>query len=249
MDSYKPTSVVKKIRQSPPLDFSKTYDASWVKDKVILITGGASGFGAGFVRKWASNGATVIVGDINVKNGLATCRDINKDVGGERVHFVHCDVTDWQSQVDLFKEAVKLSPHGGLDCKLKILNKEREHGLTSTRRRRERRHRRQRPLPRTPKLLHAIPSTTKYEDHGCQHHRRHVHRAPRTILAATQSRLCRLQHHILSHVAARPASTITRQYGIYRPHRRAAAVLRFQTRCARLVQESTSTDGPERYTH
>jgi hypothetical protein len=126
MDSYKPTSVIKKIRQSPPLDFSKPYDASWVKDKVILITGGASGFGAGFVRKWASNGATVIVGDINVKNGMATCRDINKDVGGEKVHFVHCDVTDWQSQVDLFKEAVKLSPHGGLDCRSNSPNTRRD---------------------------------------------------------------------------------------------------------------------------
>ncbi|ORY14927.1 hypothetical protein BCR34DRAFT_598831 [Clohesyomyces aquaticus] len=103
------------IRQSPPIDLSKPYDAAWVKDKTILITGGASGFGAGFVRRWAENGATVIVGDINVAKGDALVRQIQKETGNQRVNFVHCDVTDWQSQVNLFKEAVKLSPHGGID--------------------------------------------------------------------------------------------------------------------------------------
>jgi NAD(P)-dependent dehydrogenase (short-subunit alcohol dehydrogenase family) len=41
---------------------------------------------------------------------------VNQELTGKnKVHFVQCDVTNWQSQVDLFKEAVKLSPHGGLD--------------------------------------------------------------------------------------------------------------------------------------
>jgi NAD(P)-dependent dehydrogenase (short-subunit alcohol dehydrogenase family) len=115
MDTYQPKKA--NILQSPPLDVTAPYDAAWVNGKVILITGGASGFGAGFVRNWAKHGATVIVGDINVQKGDALCRDINKDTAhGNRVHFVHCDVTDWQSQVSLFKEAVKLSPHGGIDC-------------------------------------------------------------------------------------------------------------------------------------
>jgi NAD(P)-dependent dehydrogenase (short-subunit alcohol dehydrogenase family) len=115
-DTYKPESMVTTIRQSPPIDFRTTYEASWVNGKVILITGGASGFGAGFVRHWAKHGATVIVGDINVEKGDALCRAMNKELTGtNKVHFVRCDVTDWQSQVNLFKEAVKLSPHGGLD--------------------------------------------------------------------------------------------------------------------------------------
>lgn len=104
------------ILQSPPIDVKKPYDAAWVKGKVILITGGASGFGAAFVKHWAQYGATVIVGDINVAKGDAVCREINtQTAGSNKVHFVHCDVTDWQSQVNLFKQAVKLSPHGGLD--------------------------------------------------------------------------------------------------------------------------------------
>jgi NAD(P)-dependent dehydrogenase (short-subunit alcohol dehydrogenase family) len=117
MDTYKAESMVAAIKQSPPIDIRIPYDAAWVTGKVVLITGGASGFGAGFVRHWAKHGATVIVGDINVQKGDALCREVNKELAdSNRVHFVHCDVTQWQSQVNLFKEAVKLSPHGGLDC-------------------------------------------------------------------------------------------------------------------------------------
>lgn len=103
------------VRQSPPFDVNRIPDDSWVKDKVIIITGGASGFGAGFLRRWAAAGAVVIVADINVKNGDQLVRDIRKDTGNPSLYFVHCDVTDWQSQVNLFREAVKLSPHGGID--------------------------------------------------------------------------------------------------------------------------------------
>ncbi|KAH7382204.1 bacilysin biosynthesis oxidoreductase bacC [Pyrenochaeta sp. MPI-SDFR-AT-0127] len=114
MDAYKPQGAA--ILQSPPIDITVPYDPAWVKDKVILITGGASGFGAAFVQHWAKHGATVIVGDINVQKGDALCRQVNNHAtGSNKAHFVQCDVTDWQSQVNLFKTAVKLSPHGGLD--------------------------------------------------------------------------------------------------------------------------------------
>jgi NAD(P)-dependent dehydrogenase (short-subunit alcohol dehydrogenase family) len=55
------------------------------------------------------------MGDINTDKGDALARELRKETGKDNVHFVHCDVTDWQSQVNLFKEAVKLSPHGGID--------------------------------------------------------------------------------------------------------------------------------------
>ncbi|MCJ1469886.1 hypothetical protein MMC07_008530 [Pseudocyphellaria aurata] len=103
------------IRQSPPLDFSNIPDDGWVKDKTILITGGASGFGAAFLKRWAIAGANVIIGDINVQAGDQLIRSLKKETANPNLHFVHCDVTDWQSQVNFFKEAVKLSPHGGID--------------------------------------------------------------------------------------------------------------------------------------
>ena len=103
------------VRQSPPLDFSDIPDDRWVKDKTIIITGGASGLGASFLRRWAIAGANVIIGDINVQAGDQLIRSLRKKTGNANLHFIHCDVTDWQSQVNLFREAVKLSPHGGID--------------------------------------------------------------------------------------------------------------------------------------
>jgi len=103
------------IRQSPPVDTSEPYDPNWVAGKTIVITGGASGFGQAFFRKWAQHGANVIIGDINDKKGKALVEEIRASTGNEHHHFIHCDVTNWQSQVDFFHQAVKLSPTGGID--------------------------------------------------------------------------------------------------------------------------------------
>jgi NAD(P)-dependent dehydrogenase (short-subunit alcohol dehydrogenase family) len=113
---YTPHPVLDKVRQSPPVDLSIPYELSWVKDKHILITGGASGFGAEWARVWAGAGATLVLADVNVKLGTEVAARIRQDTGNEGVHFVECDVRDWQAQVRLFKEAVRLSPHGGIDC-------------------------------------------------------------------------------------------------------------------------------------
>ncbi|KAL8723913.1 MAG: hypothetical protein Q9166_008223 [cf. Caloplaca sp. 2 TL-2023] len=108
-------SIEKLVRQSPPFDANHVPDDSWIKDKVVVITGGASGFGAGFLTRWAAAGAVVIAADINIAKGDQLVRDVRRDTGNPNVHFTHCDVTDWQSQVNLFREAAKLSPHGGID--------------------------------------------------------------------------------------------------------------------------------------
>ncbi|RFU33751.1 hypothetical protein B7463_g2628, partial [Scytalidium lignicola] len=104
------------IRQSPPLDVAAPYDEGLVEGKTILITGGASGFGEGFFRKWADNGANVIIGDVNRERGKALVDEVRAKTGNDNHHFIYCDVTNWQSQVDFFHEAIKLSPHGGIDA-------------------------------------------------------------------------------------------------------------------------------------
>ena len=104
------------VRQSPPIDLVAPVDDTWVTNKTILITGGASGFGEGFFRRWAAVGANVIIGDINVKKGDQLIRDVTHQTGNKSLHFFHCDVTDWQSQVQLFKSAVSVSPHAGIDA-------------------------------------------------------------------------------------------------------------------------------------
>lgn len=111
-----PNNIVETVRQSPPIDTTQPYDASWVAGKTIIITGGASGFGAGFAKKWALNGANVFVADVNREKGQALVEEIRKESGSAHHHFIYCDVTNWQSQVDLFRTTIKLSPHGGIDA-------------------------------------------------------------------------------------------------------------------------------------
>ena len=84
--------------------------------KVILITGGASGFGAAFLRSWAPQKAVVIIGDINETAGTALIQQTRVSSGNPNLHFLKLNVTDWKSQLAFFKEATTLSPHGGIDA-------------------------------------------------------------------------------------------------------------------------------------
>ena len=56
-----------------------------IKDKVFIVTGGASGLGEGTARALAAKGGTVVIADMNTERGEA----VAKDIGGA---FVRCDV-------------------------------------------------------------------------------------------------------------------------------------------------------------
>ena len=61
--------------------------------RVVVVTGGASGIGAACARRFAAEGASVVVADIDGERGEAVAREI----GGA---FVNCDVADadaWQA--------------------------------------------------------------------------------------------------------------------------------------------------------
>jgi len=74
--------------------------------KVAVITGGASGIGLATARRFAAEGATVVIGDFNAETGEAAAIE----VGGL---FVRVDVTD-QAQVDnLFDTAA--ATYGSVD--------------------------------------------------------------------------------------------------------------------------------------
>jgi NAD(P)-dependent dehydrogenase (short-subunit alcohol dehydrogenase family) len=107
--------VVDMIKQSPPVDLTIPYDPVWVTGKTIIITGGASGFGAAFARKWAANGANLILCDISAAAGEKLVQDLRRETSNPNHHFIRCDVTHWQSQVDMFKEAIRLSPNKAID--------------------------------------------------------------------------------------------------------------------------------------
>jgi len=62
-------------------------------DRVVLITGGASGIGAAFVRAFAAQGARVAFLDIDQTAGTALTAEV-ADAGGTAPLFVPCDLLD-----------------------------------------------------------------------------------------------------------------------------------------------------------
>ncbi|KAK4155336.1 hypothetical protein C8A00DRAFT_13642 [Chaetomidium leptoderma] len=112
--------VVDMINQSPPVDCSKAYDTSSLAGKTILITGGASGFGAAFARHWARHGAHLIIGDVNDGAGEELVAELRSSSSSEPttqfITYQHCDVTSWTDQLALFKTAAASSPTRTIDA-------------------------------------------------------------------------------------------------------------------------------------
>ncbi|KAK3310933.1 uncharacterized protein B0T15DRAFT_56223 [Chaetomium strumarium] len=114
-----PWSAADMINLSPPVDCSKPYDTSTLADKTILITGGASGFGAAFARHWARYGAHLIIGDVNDRAGeelVAELRCSPFATEDQVITYRHCDVTSWTDQLALFRAAAASSPTGSIDA-------------------------------------------------------------------------------------------------------------------------------------
>ncbi|MCP5271631.1 MAG: SDR family oxidoreductase [Burkholderiaceae bacterium] len=62
-----------------------------LKDKVAIVTGGASGFGAGIVRRFAAEGARVVIADLNLAGAQTLAAEL-----GDATHALRVDVTDAQ---------------------------------------------------------------------------------------------------------------------------------------------------------
>lgn len=75
-----------------------------LKDKTALITGGASGIGAAAAHKFVSEGARVILGDVQEDKGRALAREL-----GDAARFVRLDVTSeasWRAAMDTAQAAI-----------------------------------------------------------------------------------------------------------------------------------------------
>ena len=78
-----------------------------IKDRVFIVTGGASGLGEGTARMLAAHGATVVIADMQVEKGEAIAREI-------KGAFVQCDVSQEANGQAAVAKAVSLGKLVGL---------------------------------------------------------------------------------------------------------------------------------------
>lgn len=83
-----------------------------LKDKVAIVTGAATGIGKACAERFASEGAKVVLSDVDAATGEETAEAIQAN-GGDAI-FVACDVGD-KSQVDALVESA-VAAFGHLDC-------------------------------------------------------------------------------------------------------------------------------------
>jgi 3-oxoacyl-[acyl-carrier protein] reductase len=79
--------------------------------KVAIVTGAGSGFGAEIARRFAAEGAKVVVNDINEEGGNAVAEDIVRANGAASFH--RADVSVGEEMRGLVDAAT--SAYGGLD--------------------------------------------------------------------------------------------------------------------------------------
>jgi 3-oxoacyl-[acyl-carrier protein] reductase len=82
-----------------------------LEGKIAIVTGAGSGFGEGIAKRFAQEGAAVMVNDINTEGGERVCREIRD--GGGRAAFCRADVGVDAEVAHLVARA--LEEFGGLD--------------------------------------------------------------------------------------------------------------------------------------
>jgi NAD(P)-dependent dehydrogenase (short-subunit alcohol dehydrogenase family) len=78
-----------------------------IKNKVFIITGGASGLGAGTARMLVAEGAKVVLADVQDQAGEALAAELGQV-------YTHCDVTQEADGQTAIAAALKLGPLFGL---------------------------------------------------------------------------------------------------------------------------------------
>jgi NAD(P)-dependent dehydrogenase (short-subunit alcohol dehydrogenase family) len=75
------------------------------KDRVVIVTGGGRGIGAATVRRFAEDGAAVVIADLDEEPARELAAEV--EAGGGRALAVGCDVSQRASVEALFAAAIK----------------------------------------------------------------------------------------------------------------------------------------------
>ena len=84
-----------------------------VQDKIVIVTGGAQGFGGGIAELLYAQGANVVIADLNEEVGSHMVNNLNAINQSNRAFFVKANVADAESVENMVAATVK--QFGGLD--------------------------------------------------------------------------------------------------------------------------------------
>jgi rhamnose utilization protein RhaD (predicted bifunctional aldolase and dehydrogenase) len=87
---------------------------SVVENKIVVVTGGAQGFGGGIAEEMMAQSANVVIADLNETVGRQMADTLNASARKNRAVFVKTDVSNAASVQSLIREVVK--QFGGLDA-------------------------------------------------------------------------------------------------------------------------------------
>lgn len=76
-----------------------------LRDRIAIVTGAGQGIGEAIARRFATEGAHVVVAEINEVVGGATAAAL-REATGTRAQFIHCDVADAKSVEAMVAETI-----------------------------------------------------------------------------------------------------------------------------------------------
>ena len=84
-----------------------------VQNKIVIVTGGAQGFGGGIAELMYAQGANVVIADLNEEAGGKMAELLNEKKQSNQAYFIKADVTNPESVEAMVAETVRY--FGGID--------------------------------------------------------------------------------------------------------------------------------------
>ena len=77
-----------------------------LQDRVAIVTGGGDGIGRGIVRRFADEGAKVLVAEINDETGELVAKECREEFGSD-ARFLHVDASSKADNLAMVAHAVE----------------------------------------------------------------------------------------------------------------------------------------------